>query len=148
MREKQIPVDSVESKEPIQAFAWEPVGSKFAVIHGESPNINVSFYEVRVGQAPILLKKFEKRACNHLFWSPGGQFIVLAGLGSNGGGSLEFVDTHEFLVMNTTDHFQMSDVEWDPTGRYVTTAVSYWKTKVDTGKWNVLRWSIVVDCVL
>jgi translation initiation factor 3 subunit B len=135
MREKQIPVDSVESKEPIQAFAWEPVGSKFAVIHGESPNINVSFYEVRVGQAPILLKKFEKRACNHLFWSPGGQFIVLAGLGSNGGGSLEFVDTHEFLVMNTTDHFQMSDVEWDPTGRYVTTAVSYWKTKVDTGYW-------------
>ncbi|XP_018573654.1 eukaryotic translation initiation factor 3 subunit B [Anoplophora glabripennis] len=135
MREKQIPVDSVECKEPIQAFAWEPVGSKFAMIHGESPNINVSFYEVRMGQAPILLKKFEKRACNHLFWSPGGQFIVLAGLGTNGGGSLEFVDTHEFLVMNTTDHFQMSDVEWDPTGRYVVTGVSFWKTKVDTGYW-------------
>nr|CAI5869782.1 unnamed protein product [Callosobruchus analis] len=135
MREKQIPVDSVECKEPIQAFAWEPVGSKFAMIHGESPNINVSFYEVRVGQAPILLKKLEKRACNHLFWSPGGRFIVLAGLGSNGGGSLEFVDAHDFLVMNATDHFQMSDVEWDPTGRYVITAVSFWKTKVDTGYW-------------
>lgn len=89
---------------------------------------------MRIGQAPILLKKFEKRACNHLYWSPSGQFIVLAGLGSNGGGSLEFVDTHEFLVMNTTDHFQMSDVEWDPTGRYVITGVSFWKTKVDTGK--------------
>lgn len=46
MREKQIPVDSVECKEPIQAFAWEPIGQKFAMIHGESPNINVSFYEV------------------------------------------------------------------------------------------------------
>lgn len=46
MREKQIPVDSVECKEPIQAFAWEPVGQKFAMIHGESPSINVSFYEV------------------------------------------------------------------------------------------------------
>lgn len=87
-----------------------------------------------MGQAPILLKKFDKRACNHLYWSPSGQFIVLAGLGSNGGGSLEFVDTHDFLVMNTTDHFQMSDVEWDPTGRYVITGVSFWKTKVDTGK--------------
>ncbi|KAL1494447.1 hypothetical protein ABEB36_010045 [Hypothenemus hampei] len=135
MREKQVPVDSVEIKEPIQAFAWEPVGTKFAMIHGESPNINVSFYEVKVGLAPNLLKKFEKRACNHLFWSPNGQFIVLAGVGSNGGGSLEFVDTHEFLVMNTTDHFQMSDVEWDPTGRYVFTGVSYWKCKVDTGYW-------------
>ncbi|CAG9858513.1 unnamed protein product [Phyllotreta striolata] len=135
MREKQIPVDSVECKEPIQAFAWEPIGSKFAMIHGESPNINVSFYEVRVGQAPIILKKFDKKACNHLFWAPSGQFIVLAGLGSNGGGSLEFVDTHEFLIMNTTDHFQMSDVEWDPSGRYVMTGVSFWKTKVDTGYW-------------
>ncbi|CAG9774050.1 unnamed protein product [Ceutorhynchus assimilis] len=135
MREKQVPVDSVEIKEPIQAFAWEPVGTKFAMIHGESPNINVSFYEVKVGLAPILLKKFEKRACNHLFWSPGGQFIVLAGLGANGGGSLEFVDTNEFLVMNTTDHFQMSDVEWDPTGRYIFTGVSFWKCKVDTGYW-------------
>lgn len=135
MREKQIPVDSVESKEPIQAFAWEPVGMKFAIIHGESPNINVSFYGVRIGQAPALLKKFEKRACNHLFWCPNGQFIVLAGLGSNGGGSLEFIDTNEFLVMNTTDHFQMSDVEWDPTGRYVVTGVSFWKANVDTGYW-------------
>ena len=133
MREKEVPVDSVESKEPIQAFAWEPVGSKFAIIHGESPNISVSFYEVRVGQAPLLLKKLEKRACNHLFWSPNGQFIVLAGLGSNGGGSLEFVDTQDFVIMNTTDHYQASDVEWDPTGRYVVTAVSCWKTKVDTG---------------
>lgn len=133
MREKQIPVDSVESKEPIQAFAWEPIGSKFAIIHGESPNISVSFYGVKIGQAPSLLKKFEKKACNHLFWSPSGQFIVLAGLG-NMGGALEFIDTNEFLVMNTTDHFQISDVEWDPTGRYVVTGVSVWKTKNDTGK--------------
>ncbi|KAI4456592.1 eukaryotic translation initiation factor 3 eif3 -related [Holotrichia oblita] len=102
MRERQIPVDSVECKEPIQAFAWEPVGTKFAFIHGESPNIS---------------------------------YVVLAGLGANGGGSLEFVDTNEFLVMNTTDHFMMSDVEWDPTGRYIVTGVSVWKTQVDTGYW-------------
>ncbi|KAI4456594.1 eukaryotic translation initiation factor 3 eif3 -related [Holotrichia oblita] len=90
---------------------------------------------VKIGQAPTLLKKFEKRACNHLFWSPNGQYVVLAGLGANGGGSLEFVDTNEFLVMNTTDHFMMSDVEWDPTGRYIVTGVSVWKTQVDTGYW-------------
>lgn len=58
MREKQIPVDSVEIKEPIHAFAWEPVGSKFAIIHGEIPSVNVSFYEVRYGHQPALLSKF------------------------------------------------------------------------------------------
>ena len=33
--------------ESIIAFAWEPNGSKFAVLHGESPRINVSFYHVK-----------------------------------------------------------------------------------------------------
>ena len=57
MREKLIPVDSVEIKETIQAFAWEPYGNKFAIIHGDVP-VNVSFYEVRCGHGPILLSKF------------------------------------------------------------------------------------------
>lgn len=49
MQEKQIPVDSVEVKESIHAFAWEPIGSKFAIIHGDQPNICVSFYGVKTG---------------------------------------------------------------------------------------------------
>lgn len=57
MREKNIPVDSVEIKEPIHAFAWEPIGSKFAIIHGEPSNNSVSFYNVKSGQAPVLLSK-------------------------------------------------------------------------------------------
>lgn len=57
MREKLIPVDSVEIKEPIHAFAWEPVGNKFAIIHGEVPAVNVSFYEVRCGHGPVLLSE-------------------------------------------------------------------------------------------
>ena len=53
MREKQIPVDNVEFKEQISAFAWEPTGSKFAVIWGEAPRINVSFYNVKA-EAKVL----------------------------------------------------------------------------------------------
>jgi uncharacterized protein with WD repeat len=33
--------------ETIIAFAWEPNGSKFAVLHGEAPRISVSFYHVK-----------------------------------------------------------------------------------------------------
>jgi len=32
-------------------------------------------------------------------------------------GALEFIDTNDFTIMNATDHYQTSDVEWDPTGR-------------------------------
>ena len=41
--------------ETITAFAWEPVGNKFACIHGESPRISVSFYAVqKVGSVDLL----------------------------------------------------------------------------------------------
>ena len=116
MLEKQIPVDSVEVKESVHAFAWEPVGSKFAVIYGDSQSLNVSFYGVKPGENPVMLKKYERKTANHLFWSPTGQFIILAGLrGMNG--VLEFVDTSDFTSMGGGEHFMCTDVEWDPTGR-------------------------------
>ncbi|CAH0385647.1 unnamed protein product [Bemisia tabaci] len=134
MREKLIPVDSIEIKEQIHAFAWEPVGSKFAIVHGEPKNVTVSFYNVKTKQDPVCLKKFEKRTCSHLFWSPHGQFIVLAQLLADSG-ALEFVDTNDFASMNTTEHFNASEVEWDPTGRYIFSGVPQWKSKIDTGYW-------------
>ncbi|XP_023247226.1 eukaryotic translation initiation factor 3 subunit B isoform X2 [Copidosoma floridanum] len=135
LREKLIPVDSVEIKEPIHSFAWEPIGNKFAIIHGELPNsASVSFYEVRCGQGPLLLKKLEKKTCTSLYWSPAGQFIVLVNPSMSH--NLEFVDTNDFTIMNMAEHYQCSQVEWDPTGRYVVTSVTmHQKTTPDTGYW-------------
>ena len=82
-----------------------------------------------------ILGTLDKKNCNHLFWSPNGQFIVLAGLRSMSG-VLEFVDTSDMTVMtDQTEHFMATDVEWDPTGRYVATAVSWWGHKVDNAYW-------------
>jgi len=134
LREKQIPVDSVEIKESILSFAWEPIGHKFAVIHGEQPSISVSFYEVKKGQTPTLAKKMDRKMCNEIVWSPSGQYVILAGLQSMGG-TLEFIDTSDFVLMNSSEHFQCSHVEWDPTGRYVITAVSWWSQKFDNSYW-------------
>ena len=66
----------------ITAFEWEPNGSKFCVIQGESPRICASFYkleETQLGKV-TLIKQFEKKPCNTISWSPTGQFCVLAGL--------------------------------------------------------------------
>jgi len=41
--------------ESISAFAWEPVGHRFACIHGDAPRICVSFYNVRKGGMVELL---------------------------------------------------------------------------------------------
>jgi len=133
LREKQIPVDSVEIKEPIIAFAWEPIGSKFAIIHGEQSNQCTSIWGVKKGDTPSLLKKFEKKRFNSMFWAPQGQFIILAQLKS-AEGPLEFIDTTDFSIMNALMPEMTTDIEWDPTGRYVVAGVSAWTGKVsDTG---------------
>ncbi|KAF7242985.1 Eukaryotic translation initiation factor 3 subunit B [Varanus komodoensis] len=134
MKEKQVPVDVVEMKESIIAFAWEPNGSKFAVLHGESPRISCSFYHVKNNGKIELIKIFDKQQANTIFWSPQGQFVVLAGLRSMNG-ALAFVDTSDCTMMNIAEHYTASDVEWDPTGRYVMTSVSWWSHKVDNAYW-------------
>jgi translation initiation factor 3 subunit B len=45
-------------------------------------------------------------------------------------GTLLFVDTNDMSVMRTHEHTGVTDIEWDPTGRYVVTAVSAWGGKV------------------
>jgi translation initiation factor 3 subunit B len=74
----------------------------------------------------------EKRAANHLFWSPCGKFIVLAGL-RNFNGVLEFFNVQDGETMALEEHSMATDVEWDPTGRYVTTYVSFWRSQVENG---------------
>lgn len=45
--------------ESIIAFAWEPNGSKFAVLHGETPRISVSFYHVKNNGKIELISKWK-----------------------------------------------------------------------------------------
>lgn len=45
-------------------------------------------------------------------------------------GILEFHDTSDWVCMNQAEHFMATDVEWDPTGRFVATSVSWWAHKV------------------
>ncbi|KAK0605418.1 hypothetical protein LWI29_026547 [Acer saccharum] len=129
VKERDIPIEVLEldnKNDKIIAFAWEPKGHRFAVIHGDSPRPDVSFYSMgtahNTGRVSKLTTLKGKQA-NALFWSPSGHFIVLAGLkGFNG--QLEFYNVDELETMATAEHFMATDIEWDPTGRYVATAVT------------------------
>ncbi|KAA3460979.1 eukaryotic translation initiation factor 3 subunit B-like [Gossypium australe] len=129
IKERDIPIEVLEldnKNDKIIAFAWEPKGHRFAVIHGDNPRPDISFYTMKsshnLGRVSKLTTLKGKQA-NALFWSPGGRFIVLAGLkGFNG--QLEFFNVDELETMATAEHFMATDIEWDPTGRYVATAVT------------------------
>ncbi|KAK4379539.1 hypothetical protein RND71_001401 [Anisodus tanguticus] len=129
IKERDIPIEVLEldnKNDKIIAFAWEPKGHRFAVIHGDNPRPDVSFYSVRSGTNTGRVSKLttlKGKQANALYWSPGGRFIILAGMkGFNG--QLEFFDVDELDTMASAEHFMATDVEWDPTGRYVATAVT------------------------
>ncbi|KAH7574014.1 hypothetical protein JRO89_XS03G0240100 [Xanthoceras sorbifolium] len=126
---RDIPIEVLEldnKNDKIIAFAWEPKGHRFAVIHGDSPRPDISFYTMRTAHNTGRVSKLttlKGKQANALFWSPGGRFIVLAGLkGFNG--QLEFYNVDELETMATAEHFMATDIDWDPTGRYVATAVT------------------------
>lgn len=52
-----------------------------------------------------------------------GKYLVIAGLkGMNG--QLEFIGADDMEVLSAAEHFLSTELQWDPTGRYVATAVT------------------------
>lgn len=122
VKERDIPIEVFElenKNDKIIAFAWEPKGHRFAVIHGDNPRPDISFYSMRSANNTdkvIKLTTLKGKQANALFWSPAGRYIILAGLkGLNG--QLEFYNVDELETMATAEHFMATDIEWDPTGR-------------------------------
>ncbi len=139
VRDKGVPIEVQEfSKDTsIVAFAWESKGLRFAIVHSDAASSNrtdVSLYtmgSVCNGRVS-LLKTFERKPCNALFWSPAGNVLLLANLKGTGG-NLEWIDANVQQTVGEAEHFMCSDIEWDPTGRYVTTSVCHWRHQMENG---------------
>ncbi|KAK6918126.1 Translation initiation factor, beta propellor-like domain, partial [Dillenia turbinata] len=129
IKERDIPIEVLElenKNDKIIAFAWELRGHRFAIIHGDSPRPDVSFYTMRSGNNTgrvVKLTTLKGKQANALYWSPAERFIILAGL-KVFNGQLEFYNVDELETMATAEHFMATDIEWDPTGRYVATSVT------------------------
>ena len=161
--EKNIPVEVVDSlKDTVINFAWEPKGDRFVIITaGEivpgaavPPKTSVSFFcpEKAKGNTPGNFKHirtFDKKNSNAIYWSPKGRFVVVATVHSQQNFELDFWDldyegekdeafkdlTANLQLMNTVEHYGITDLEWDPTGRYVASVASFWKhqVRIDAG---------------
>ena len=84
------------------------------------------------------------RTTNTIRWSPRGRHVVLATVGSTSKSELEFWDLDinsddtvrrdapkedwaaSIQQLGVADHYGVTDVEWDPSGRYLATAASAW----------------------
>lgn len=89
----------------------------------------------------------EKKTSNAIYWSPRGRHVILATLRSTTVFDLEFWDLDfdtigdqkegskndpaaSIQLMSTQEHYGVTDIEWDPTGRYVITSASFWRHSV------------------
>merc|ERR1712185_490978 len=128
-----------EYKDNIVSFAWEPEGHRMCIIHGEGQRPDVSFHSMKVKDTGVdkltFLKTLEKRPVNNVFWAPNGTFLVLAGL-KNLNGVLEFWNTNEMECMAQEEHFMATDVEWDPTGRFVASPVTHYQLENGYNIWT------------
>ena len=136
-----VPVEMLEMKDTVHAFAWEPSGHRFAVIHGDGAKPSVSFHSMlgKAGQPELThLVTLENRSCNSIHWSPMGTQVVLAGTGDAFNGALEFYDC-DAKWSKHVEHYRANAVEWDPSGRIVATGVlqplegAFFKFQMDNG---------------
>lgn len=140
VQEKGVPVETLEVKDEVLDFAWEPQGNRFSILHtddfeslnsGGNVKPHVSFYDLSDGKL-TLLKTEKNQQCNQMIWSPAGTCVVLAGLNQMGG-ALNFYNADLLESMGQEDHYTSDGVAWDPTGRFVTSVVSSWKHKLECG---------------
>ena len=172
LNRKNIPLEVLEfgEKERTVAFAWEPSGNRFAVIHGpnDAPGkSDVSIYTMTPTKGANMEKidelkvicTLENKTANQLHWSPRGRWLLLASVGSQQG-NMEWYDTNNVIqvkkevmegketktimvdsvkMIGADEHFLCSDVQWDPSGRFVATWVSVWRNRTDNGYiiWNL-----------
>jgi len=149
LNEPGVPVEMLDIKDAVIALAFEPRGSRFAMIHSENPSaakVSVTFYDMNKKTEQITVSKkgakkgqkqkqiitvkelnkvrtLEGKQCTSVFWSPAGGNIVLASLGDSASGTLEFYDVNN-ETMVVKEHYRANQVLWDPAGRSVTTCVS------------------------
>ncbi|KAH9018805.1 translation initiation factor eIF-3b [Lactarius deliciosus] len=163
VREKDFPVEVVELKDTVTDFSWEPKGERFAIVSSSVPNLgnpgpgvtiktDVSFYQLDRSKNDFKpLRTLAGRTTNTIRWSPRGRHVVLATVGSTSKSELEFWDldfnsddvvkkdppkeewNSGIQQLGVADHYGVTDVEWDPSGRYLATAASAWTHTIENG---------------
>ncbi len=142
-------------------FGWEPQGSRFCMLTTNDPGTgnvaqgvviknNVDFYHIDPRKGDFrLMRRLENKTTTHFAWSPRGRHIALATVGSSAKSDIEFWDMDFTLdearkevgepganmqLLNVGDHFGVTNLAWDPSGRYLTTIASAWEHSVGGGR--------------
>lgn len=113
---------------PVYDVAWSPDGTEFGVVHGLMPS-QTAFFDIRGTEKSSM----PLSARNHIKYSPQGTYVVVAGFGNLQGHmdiydrSRNFTKIGEILATNSSFY------DWTPCGRFLLTATTSPRLRVDNG---------------
>lgn len=137
LREKGIPVDCLEIKDPILSVQFEPRGGdRFLLATHAEFKTTITFYTMKAQEngLPIVkqVNKLERKVLDKFLWAPHGGCILFMGTDSTSS-TLEFFSVTDMATLANREHFLGTDAAWDPSGRYLASWVSAWKHSGDNG---------------
>ncbi|KGR21278.1 translation initiation factor 2A [Candida albicans SC5314] len=113
---------------PIHDITWSPTAREFAVSYGYMPS-ETTFFDSR-GNAIHSLPTAPR---NTILYSPHAKFVLVAGFG-NLQGTVDVYDRqNKFSKVVTFEASNTSVCEWSPCGRFILTATTSPRLRVDNG---------------
>lgn len=119
---------------PIHDVSWSPNSKEFGVVYGYTPAKTTIF-----NQRAVATHTFPLSPRNTILFSPTGRFVLVAGFG-NLAGQMDIYDLEkDYRKVCTIEGGNPSVCEWSPDSKYILTATTSPRLRVDNGirLWHV-----------
>ncbi|KAI9052588.1 hypothetical protein LZ554_003931 [Drepanopeziza brunnea f. sp. 'monogermtubi'] len=125
---------TLDKEGPIHDVSWSPNSKEFGVIYGYMPAKTTIF-----NSRAVATHTFPLGPRNTILFSPTGRFVLIAGFG-NLAGQMDIYDLEkDYKKIVTIDGGSPSVCEWSPDSKYILTATTSPRLRVDNGirLWHV-----------
>lgn len=125
---------TLDKEGPIHDVSWSPNSKEFGVIYGYMPAKTTIF-----NQRAVATHTFPLGPRNTILFSPNGRFVLVAGFG-NLAGQMDIYDLEkDYKKICTIEGGNPSVCEWSPDSKYILTATTSPRLRVDNGirLWHV-----------
>jgi translation initiation factor 2A len=125
---------TLDKEGPIHDVTWSPNSKEFGVVYGYMPAKTTIF-----NQRAVATYTFPLGPRNTILFSPTGRFVLVAGFG-NLAGQMDIYDLEkDYRKICTIEGGNPSVCEWSPDSRYILTATTSPRLRVDNGVriWHV-----------